>query len=991
MVYSLPSPLLMLTLIQLISRFTSLQSSLLDPNSSTSCDKIERKALLQFKAGLQDYSGRLNSWFGKDCCRWSGVGCNKLTGHVTKLDLRNPYDQPYHQNASLVAAFKVARLGGRINPSLLDLKYLNYLDLSLNNFKNTPIPNFIASLTELSYLNLSSASFGGSVPHHLGNLSNLQYLDLYSYPLKYSPSIWVSDLNWIVGLSLLKHLNLGYVNLRMASTSWLSVINMLPYLEELHLPDCTLDQVPYSLPFVNFSSIQVLDLSENWFGSSVPQWLFNISSSLVVLNLGNSGIGRYSVNDVDWGKFCHLQTLDLSSSEISGELEKFVSSLSKCDNISLEVLHLWSNNLGGLIPESLGHMKNLKSLRIDDNPISGSIPASIGNLSCLEELYVADNKLNGTIPESIGQLNKLRELYLEGNWYGVILETHFLHLENLKSLYFSSWNKALAFDIRRDWIPPFSLELIFISHCQMGPNFPAWLKTQKDLRSLSLEEVAISYTIPDWFWEQTPQFRNLRLYNNKLRGTLPKSLKFAPGAFAVDLSSNLFEGPLPLCSQVRILSLRNNSFTGSIPKNIGEKMWQMEYLDLSKNFLSGNIPPSIGKFIRLQIISLSNNLLSGKIPWWKSLTSLRVIDFSKNNLSGSIPSSICSHPRLHILKLSGNNLFGNLSSLQKCMELSELGLADNKFYGGIPKWIGERLSSLSILSLGGNMFNGKIPENLCHLSYLHILELRHNNLSGRIPPCLGNLSGLSYLRPYSPQDPGSHPAYWNEMEFNVKGRILEFTLTLDLVNIIDLSRNNLQGEIPKEITNLSTLGTLNLSWNQLTGNIPKKIGNLRSLETLDLSGNHLSGTIPSSMSDITALSHLNFSYNNLSGPIPSTNQFRTFNDPSIYEGNSKLCGYPLSTNCSTTNNGQQENQDAEGKDEDVAEMLWLYFYIGMAPGFVMGFWAVCGSLIISKSWRHALFRLVDDIRDRIWVISTVTLAHLIEKLKGKRNGDFQRK
>ena len=120
--------------------------------------------------------------------------------------------------------------------------------------------------------------------------------------------------------------------------------------------------------------------------------------------------------NVDWGNFCHLQTLDLSSSEISGEIDKFVSSLSKCDNVSLEVLHLWSNNLGGPIPETLGNIKNLKSLRLQDNPISGSIPASIGNLSCLEELYIADNKLNGTIPESIGQLKGLIELYLEGNW-----------------------------------------------------------------------------------------------------------------------------------------------------------------------------------------------------------------------------------------------------------------------------------------------------------------------------------------------------------------------------------------------------------------------------------------------------------------------------------------------------------------------------------------------------------------------------------------------
>ncbi|XP_050278194.1 LRR receptor-like serine/threonine-protein kinase GSO2 [Quercus robur] len=100
---------------------------------------------------------------------------------------------------------------------------------------------------------------------------------------------------------------------------------------------------------------------------------------------------------------------------------------------------------------------------------------------------------------------------------------------------------------------------------------------------------------------------------------------------------------------------------------------------------------------------------------------------------------------------------------------------------------------------------------------------------------------------------------------------------------MDFSRNNLSREIPAELTSLTLLNSLNLSWNQLTGKIPKNIGSLRQLETLDLSSKHLLGHIPLSMSSLTFLSHLNLSYNNLSGQIPSTNQFQTFNDPSIYE------------------------------------------------------------------------------------------------------------
>ncbi|PVH48453.1 hypothetical protein PAHAL_4G332800 [Panicum hallii] len=49
---------------------------------------------------------------------------------------------------------------------------------------------------------------------------------------------------------------------------------------------------------------------------------------------------------------------------------------------------------------------------------------------------------------------------------------------------------------------------------------------------------------------------------------------------------------------------------------------------------------------------------------------------------------------------------------------------------------------------------------------------------------------------------------------------------------IDLSRNQLTGNIPKEIGALSSLKALNLSGNHIDGSIPEEIGNLGSLEDL---------------------------------------------------------------------------------------------------------------------------------------------------------------
>ncbi|GLT86661.1 hypothetical protein SLE2022_047840 [Rubroshorea leprosula] len=947
------------------NEFISLQASEFGSYSTnfTTCWEIERKALLKFKEGLKDPSGRLSSWVGNYSCTWSGVGCNRKTGHVTKLDLRMPLANsfisidPTAVNKSIAnkTALDFASLQGTMSPSLLDLKYLKYLDLSWNNFEQTPIPNFIGSFTKLEYLDLSHASFSGLVPPHLGNLSNLRHLDLSSkFP---EQDILVSDnLNWILRLSSLKFLSLNMANLSFASTNWLQAINMLPSLMALHLSSCGLHDIPTSLPIVNFSSIQVIDLSLNDFDSPLPSWLFNISS---------------------------LIELELSFIGFSGQ-----------------------------IPPYLENLNNMRYLNLDYNDLSGPLPISIGNLSSLKNLYLSSNQLNGTIPETIGQLKKLTKIDLSSNnWGGVVSRIHFLHLNNLKEFLLSSVEeRSLIFDVRYDWIPPFSLKLISIPYCQMNPKFPIWLQTQKELKIVDLTKVGISGYVPDWFWKMSPQIVFLSLRSNKLCGELPRSLKFQSYS-SVDLSFNLFEGPIPLFSGVCTLSLKSNSFSGPIPANFCDAMLNLDTMDLSKNYFNGSIPSSINKLEKLQVLSLENNELSGKIPSMNRLNKLWTLDLSNNNLFGNIPSSLCSQSPLLYLNLNGNNLYGKLSSLRNCTMLGTLGLANNQFHGGIPRWIGETLAHLSILQLQGNMFRGKIPKSLCNLSFLHVMDLGRNNFSGSIPPCLGNLSrlyhsenvtyvsddaaaGLVSLVAYAYTASGGGvaaaivivlkftPFFFGirHMEFNVKGQALEYVNTIDLVNLIDLSSNNLEGEIPKEIMKLSALGTLNLSRNQLTGNIPEEMGDLRLLETLDLSVNHLSGPIPASMSSMTFLSHLNLSYNDLSGPIPSANQFLTFIDPSVYEGNPKLCGAPLPTNCSTHKNDTPEGYTGKDRDEIWSERLW--FYIGTASGFVVGFWAVCGTLVIKRTWRHAYFRFVEEMKDRIYVFIVLKATRLQKKLKG---------
>ncbi|KAB2598484.1 receptor-like protein 12 [Pyrus ussuriensis x Pyrus communis] len=815
---------------------------------------------------LKDPANRLASWVAEedsDCCSWIGVVCDHMTGHIHELHLNNS-DSDWDCNSCF---------GGKINPSLLSLKHLNYLDLSENNFNTTRIPSFFGSMTSLTHLNLGYSWFDGVIPHKLGNLSSLRYLNLSNYNLK------VDNLRWISGLSLLKHLDLSHVDLSKAS-DWLQVTNMLPSLAELIMFDCQLDQIPH-LPIANFTSLVVLDLSESYFNSLMLRWVFSIKN-LVSLRLSYCGfqgpIPSISQN------ITSLREIDLSSNSIS--LDPIPNSIQNMTG--LKVLNLEENNFNSTIPEWLYSLNNLESLLLSYNELRGEISSSIGNMTSLVNLHLDGNRLEGKIPNSLGHLCKLKVLDLS--------ENHFT---------LDSWH--------------------------LGLEWPMWLRTQTQLRDLSLSGTQISSTIPTWFWNLTSQVEYLNLSHNQMYGQI-QNISVAQYS-VVDLSSNHFTGALPI-----------------VPTSL---LW----LDLSNSSFSGS---------QLYFLHLGNNNLTGKVPdCWMSWQSLRFLNLENNNLTGNVPMSMGYLQYLRSLHLRNNHLYGELPhSLQNCTELSVVDLRVNGFSGSIPIWIGKSLSKLNVLNLRSNKFEGDIPNEVCYLKSLQILDLAHNKLSGMIPRCFHNLSALANssesffpTRVYSISDEDRIIISENTI-LVTKGIEMEYSKILGLVKGMDLSCNFMYGEIPEELTGLLALQSLNLSNNRFTGRIPSKIGNMVQLESLDFSMNQLDGEIPPSMTNLTFLSHLNLAYNNLTGRIPESTQLQSL-DQSSFVGN-ELCGAPLNKNCST--NGVIPPATVEqdgGGGYRLLEDGW--FYVSLGVGFFTGFWIVLGSLLVNMPWSVLLSQLLNRI------------------------------
>jgi len=272
-----------------------------------------------------------------------------------------------------------------------------------------------------------------------------------------------------------------------------------------------------------------------------------------------------------------------------------------------------------------------------------------------------------------------------------------------------------------------------------------------------------------------------------------------------------------------------NSFTGSIPDNVGNFSNNLQAFYAHENQISGSLPPVMANLSGLIAISLYSNQLSQTIPPQIMLmANLQILNLYNNLMVGPIPIEV-----------------GMMTSLV------ELHLGANKFIGQVPDAVGN-LSNLQSLTLYQNNLSSFIPNSLWHLENLIELNLSHNSLSGMLPPNIGSVRALVQM---------------------------------------DLSTNHLSGPIPLSLGQLQAVSFINLSHNMFQDSIPDTLGKLTSIVTLDLSNNSLSGTIPNSLASLMYLTNLNLSFNNLEGQIPTGGIFSNIPPYSLVR-NGPLCGLP---------------------------------------------------------------------------------------------------
>lgn len=495
----------------------------------------------------------------------------------------------YCDNVSLsVVSLNLSNLnlGGELSPAIGDVKNLQYIDLQGNKLTGQ-IPDDIGNCAYLTFVDLSDNQLSGDIPFSISKLKQLEFLNLKNNlltgplpaTLTQIPNLKTLDLarNQLSGeIPRLIYWNevLQYLGLRGNSFTGTLSPDMCQ-LTGLWYFDVRGNNLTGTIPdsIGNCTSFEILDISYNQITGEIP---YNIGFlQVATLSLQGNRL-RGKIPEVI-GLMQALAVLDLSENELVGSIPPILGNLSYTGK-----LYLHGNMLTGQIPPELGNMSKLSYLQLNDNQLVGGIPAELGKLEQLFELDVANNKMEGSIPENISMCTAMNQFNVHGNRLNGSIPPGFRNLESLTYLNLSS---------------------------------------------------------------------------NNFKGRIPFELGHIINLDTLDLSSNEFSGPIPATvgdlEHLLTLNLSRNHLEGPVPIEF-RNLRSVQIIDMSFNKISGTIPEEVGQLQNVASLILNNNYLHGEIP--DQLTncfSLTNLNLSYNNFSGIIP------PTRNFTRFSPDSFYGN--------------------------------------------------------------------------------------------------------------------------------------------------------------------------------------------------------------------------------------------------------------------------------------------------------------------------------------------
>ncbi|KAI7738588.1 hypothetical protein M8C21_014574 [Ambrosia artemisiifolia] len=224
-------------------------------------------------------------------------------------------------------------------------------------------------------ITLTSMGLSGTLSGDIGQLTELQILDLSYNPLTGSLTPQIGNLNKLTNLLLVDCNFTGPLPETLGS------------LENLVFMSLNLNHFTGSIPpsIGNITSLYWLDLADNQLTGSIP-----------VSSRTTPGLDMLT----------NARHFHVGGNKLSGAIPE------QLFHPNMKLIHLLfeNNQLTGPIPDTLGLVTSLEVVRLDRNSLTGNVPSNINSLTGLFELFLSNNLLTGPVPDLTG-LDALNYLF----------------------------------------------------------------------------------------------------------------------------------------------------------------------------------------------------------------------------------------------------------------------------------------------------------------------------------------------------------------------------------------------------------------------------------------------------------------------------------------------------------------------------------------------------------------------------------------------------
>ncbi|XP_060171488.1 receptor kinase-like protein Xa21 [Lycium barbarum] len=381
-----------------------------------------------------------------------GFDFNNLTGEIP--------ESIFNISSLEYIAFTDNDLSGRIPTSVgLQLPNLKGIFLADNQLEGE-IPMYITNATKLIELELAYNFFTGTVPSNLGNLRQLEFLNLGGNQLTNEPG----------------QKELGFLN---------SLVDcrMLQFLIMANNP--LNGALPDSVSNLS-STIEMLNIENGQINGQIPRGVGNMSSMLSLVLSDNQLTGTIPP---EIGELKQLQRLYLSKNKLQGPIPG-----ETCDLVYLGDVILHENELSGNIPSCIGNLTRLQSLSFGFNNFTSSLPISLWEMDSLILLNGTQNSIQGELPLDIGNLKAIEGIDLSSNQLSGIIPSTFGNLQRLS--YLSLSNNSFRSAIPSSFGSLLSLEFLDLSSNELSGNIPRSLEKIQYLKEINLSYNHLEGEIP---------------------------------------------------------------------------------------------------------------------------------------------------------------------------------------------------------------------------------------------------------------------------------------------------------------------------------------------------------------------------------------------------------------------------------------------------------------------------------------------------------------